>query len=116
MKTMIACCGLDCAACPVFIATSENSDTKREKVARDWSKLFNYAFKKEDMNCAGCGSKGGRLFGHCSNCAIRKCVSEKKIENCAHCGDYACEKLSAFLKFLPNPTAKENLEKIRAAL
>ena len=116
MKPMIAGCGLDCTACPVFIATRENSDEKREKVAREWSKLFKYEFKKEDMNCEGCKSAGGRLFGHCANCDIRKCVSEKKIENCAHCGDYACEKLAAFLTFLPNPAARQNLEKIRAAL
>ncbi|MBP7583425.1 MAG: DUF3795 domain-containing protein [Spirochaetes bacterium] len=116
MERMISYCGLDCAACPVYRATQKDDDAKRAKVAGAWSRLFGYEFKIADINCDGCAKTDGRLFGHCTRCAVRQCGMEKRLENCAHCGDYACEKLTGLLATIPNPAAKENLEEIRRTL
>lgn len=108
---MIAYCGIACAQCPTFLAAKKDDDQAREKVAREWSQQFGFDLKPADINCEGCLAEGGRLFGHCQVCEIRKCGREKEVENCAYCGDYACEKLTKFFKIAPY--AREALEKIR---
>lgn len=116
MEKMISYCGLDCAACPVYRATQNNDDAERAKVAAMWSKLFKFEFKPEHINCDGCLNTGGRLFGHCSNCQVRLCGMDRKVENCAHCDDYLCGKLQGMLAMIPNPAARQNLEEIRKSL
>jgi len=34
---MIAYCGMDCSKCEGYLATQENSDTKRKEVAKKWT-------------------------------------------------------------------------------
>jgi hypothetical protein len=46
---MIAVCGLGCYECGAFLATKENDDQKRAKVAQEWSKLFKLEVKPEDI-------------------------------------------------------------------
>lgn len=116
MEQMIAYCGIDCYACPAYKATQNNNDDERAKVAAFWSKLFHSEIKAKDINCDGCLSKGGKLFGHCLQCEIRSCGEKRSVKNCAYCNDYACEKLTNLWKILPIPSSKENLDKIRKNL
>ena len=111
MNTMIAYCGIVCSECPTFIATREDDDAKRAKVAEMWSKQYKMAIKAEDINCDGCISAGGQLFSYCSVCDIRKCGQNHGVVNCAYCTDYGCERLTRFFKVAPH--AKKSLEKIR---
>lgn len=53
MNKMIAFCGLTCTECLAFIATREDNDKKKEKVAKIWSKEFKCEIKPEDINCDG---------------------------------------------------------------
>jgi len=110
---MISYCGLICTECPAYLATVNDDDTERQRVAEMWSKQFGGDFRASDINCDGCLT-GGTLFSHCKVCEIRKCGMERDVENCAHCGNYACEKLSGFLSNIP--MAKETLEKVREGL
>jgi hypothetical protein len=112
MDRMIAYCGLNCSECPTFLATRADDDQMREKVAAQWSKQFRMQFSVQDINCDGCKTENGRLFGHCKTCQIRACCAEKELETCAECRDYACDNLNAFLAFVPQ--ARASLEKIRA--
>jgi len=107
-KRAIAYCGLDCNECPTFIATVNDDDEKRTEVAALWSKIYNADVKFEAINCDGCKSGGDRLFSHCSVCEIRKCASEKELENCAGCDDFICEKLAQLYKMAPE--AEQNLK------
>jgi hypothetical protein len=110
-KSMIACCGLDCAQCPAYIATWKNDDKLRAETAKKWSTQFNVTIEPADVNCDGCTSDSDRLINHCRVCEIRKCSRERKLANCALCPEYPCAKLSAFLANVP--AAKANLEAIR---
>jgi hypothetical protein len=112
MDKMIAYCGIVCTECPAFIATQQNDDAKRKKVAEMWSKQYKMAVKPEDINCDGCISGSKKLLNYCSICEIRKCGQAKGVQNCACCDEYACDKLSRFLAIAP-PEAKASLEKIR---
>jgi hypothetical protein len=114
MGKMIAFCGLDCSQCIAFLATQADDDQKRAETAQIWSKQYNADIKPEDINCDGCHSNNGRSFLHCNVCEIRRCGMEKQISNCAHCSEFACEKLSALLDYVPQ--AKEELNSINKAL
>lgn len=114
MDEMIAFCGLRCHECGAFIATKNNDDEKRTEVAQLWSKEFNKDFKPEDIYCDGCLADGGHLFKYCKVCKIRKCGKEKQVVNCAHCNDYACDKLEKFFQMMPD--ARKQLDEIRSHL
>ncbi len=110
----LAICGLDCAACPCFLAYQNNDQALRVKTAAEWSKQFKAELKPEDINCVGCLKNKGVLFGHCRECDIRKCGLARKVKNCALCPDYSsCEKIGKFIAGAP--PAKANLEEVRRA-
>jgi hypothetical protein len=111
VEKMIAFCGLGCSECPAYIATQKDDDEERKKVAETWSKQFKVELKPTDINCDGCISDSDRLLGHAKVCEIRKCGLEKKVPNCAHCDEYACDKLTEFFKMAPQ--AKSTLDEVR---
>lgn len=114
MEKMIAFCGINCAECPTFIATREDNDEKRKKVAEEWSKAYQASLQPGDINCDGCQTGNGRLFSHCNVCDIRKCGMEKAVSTCAGCDEYACNKLSKIFSLAPQ--AKAMLDRIRKGL
>jgi hypothetical protein len=123
-EKMIAYCGLNCVKCPIYLATretnAEKQKQKREEIARQIEEKYGMQCRVEDVtDCDGCPAQGGRLFSGCQKCRIRKCAREKGIENCAHCSEYACEKLEAFFNFggkLVEGDAKKRLDGIRKSL
>jgi hypothetical protein len=113
MEKMIAVCGLACTDCPAFIATQNDDDAKRRKVAESWSSE-KFTLTAEDINCDGCLTKGGRLVAFCNDCEIRACGLERELANCAYCGDYPCVKLNKM--FDQTSEARKNLDEIRGDL
>jgi len=111
MEKIIAFCGMNCAECPVYIATQKGDEKERKKVAEKWAKEFNSEIKPEDINCDGCLSESGRVFGYCKVCEIRNCGLKRGVENCAFCDDYPCEKLNKLFNTVP--AARLTLEKLR---
>jgi hypothetical protein len=113
MEKMMAYCGLICTDCPAFIATQNNDDEARKKVAEEWSG-HDAALKPEDINCDGCLADTERIFKFCNICEARKCGKEKGVANCAYCDDYACDKLGKIFKMAPE--AKTRLDEMRKSL
>ena len=59
MKSLIACCGIDCEKCEARIATIKNDCELKKKVAKKWSALNNIsAITAEHINCMGCRTEG----------------------------------------------------------
>jgi len=114
MNRMVAYCGIVCSECPALLATQEDDDAKRKKVAEAWSKQFNMPVKPEDVNCDGCMSDSERIVAYANICGIRKCAREKELENCAYCDEYPCEKLTKWFSTVPQ--ARTALEEIRKSL
>ena len=50
MNKYIAYCGLDCEKCEARIATVNNDDSLREKVAKEWSELNKVTITKDNYN------------------------------------------------------------------
>jgi hypothetical protein len=108
---MLAYCGIDCGACPAYVATQNNDDALRAETARKWSALYKAERKVEDINCDGCLGDSGRLFVYCGACEVRKCALERKVATCAVCPDYSCPRLDEFCALMPE--ARELLEGLR---
>ena len=104
---MIACCGLDCDKCGAFIATQKNDDSMRAKVAKEWRELYNVPVEPEHINCTGCKSDGVKTVYCEQMCEVRKCCLNKKLENCAPCESFPCDKLNEIFNY--SQEAKNNL-------
>jgi hypothetical protein len=112
MDKLIAACGIDCAACPAYVATMAKDEAALAKVAENWSKMFGMPATIDAVRCHGCFATDGVQVGHCAECGIRLCSIGRKHGTCAQCADYACEKLGAM--FGDCPEARTNLEALRA--
>lgn len=108
---MIAHCGMDCSKCEGYLATMEDSDTKRKEVAAKWSIEYNADIKPGQINCHGCRSDSTKFFFTENVCEIRKCNIEKGTPNCARCAEYKCKQLQDFIELAP--PVGEALEALR---
>ena len=94
MKALIAFCGLDCESCEARIATLQNDDALRQKVAKLWSELNGVEITPEMINCSGCRVDGVKTPYCEALCPIRQCALGRGVQTCADCGEMAaCEKL-----------------------
>jgi len=101
MERIIAYCGLVCTECPAYIATQADDQAALEHVAAQWREQYNAPqITAESVLCDGC-TVDGRHCGHWTECDIRICAQDRGVANCAHCADYACEKLDGFFTFVP---------------
>jgi len=116
MNNMLSYCGLTCNTCPIHLATRQENPEERTRmraeIVRQCEEHYGIRYRLDEItDCDGCRTEGGRLFSASKNCLIRKCAREKKLESCAHCPAYACEKLKIF--FMKDPGAKTRLDEVR---
>jgi hypothetical protein len=115
MDRMIAYCGLVCNDCPAYLATEADDRQALVRVAAQWREEYNAPeITVESVICGGCVSNDERKCGHWYECEIRACGAERGVVNCAHCGDYTCERLEDFFGFVPD--ARGVLDRVRIDL
>ena len=85
MKKLIAYCGLDCEKCEARIATINNDNALRQKVALSWSEMNGVEITPEMINCDGCRVDGVKTPFCDSLCPIRQCAIHKAVETCGGC-------------------------------
>ncbi len=109
MKRYIAYCGLDCETCEARIATANDDEALRGKVAKLWSELNGVEITPEMINCAGCRMDGVKT-PYCDKlCPIRQCALGRGAETCGSCAEMdSCEKLGAILS--NSEVARRNLK------
>ena len=117
MKEIIAYCGLRCDTCPIYLATRESDQVKKEEMIHQIIELckehYGVEYNVSDITeCDGCLPESKKLFSGCAHCAIRKCAVEKAIENCAYCDEFVCSNLKSFFK--TDSEAKKRLDNIRS--
>jgi hypothetical protein len=109
MKKYIAYCGLDCEICQARIATINNDDELRQKVAKEWSELNGVEITPEMINCEGCRIDGVKTPFCDSLCEIRQCALSKDFETCGDCENLEkCEKVAMIIS--NNDEALNNLK------
>lgn len=100
MNTYVAYCGLDCKTCEARLATANNDQALREKVAREWSELNGVEITPEMINCTGCRIAGAKTPYCESLCPIRQCAAGKKVETCGSCPEMmTCDKLGQIINY-----------------
>ncbi len=110
MKNFIAYCGLDCEKCEARLATINNDNELRKKVATEWSKLNNITITPEMINCEGCRIDGKKTVFCDKLCQIRQCAMNKKYETCGDCNEMkTCKKVAMVIS--NNADALNNLTK-----
>lgn len=115
MERIVAYCGLVCSECEAYVATQANDLETLERLAQHAREEFGVEDATvETTMCDGCLAESGRQIAYCATCEIRACGVERGVVNCAHCADYACEKLEGF--FAQVPDARSVLDEIRASL
>ncbi len=96
MKELIAYCGLDCESCEARLATVNDDEALRRKVAALWSDLNGVESTPEMIRCVGCRIDGPKTPYCESLCPIRQCALGRSVETCAGCCEMeCCEKLGA---------------------
>jgi hypothetical protein len=115
MERMIGICGEICSGCPIYLATQQDDDEERKRVAEMWS-TDAYPLQPSDINCDGCVSVAGRHFMWCFECEVRLCGVQRSVPTCAHCEDYGCKTLTQHWEHPPTAQARANLEEIRESL
>ncbi len=96
MKDTVAYCGLDCETCEARLATLNDDQPLRIKVAEEWSRLNGVPITPEMINCSGCRLPGVKTPYCDSLCPIRQCAMARQMETCSSCADMvSCEKLRA---------------------
>ena len=109
MKEYIAFCGLDCEKCEARLATVNNDDAMRVRVAKLWSELNGAKITPDMINCAGCRIDGAKTPYCEALCPIRQCALSKNVETCGNCEEMeTCEKLGMITK--NNPDALRSLK------
>ena len=109
MNEYIGYCGLNCETCEARIATMNDDDALRKKVAALWSELNGVEITPEMIHCVGCRLDGPKTPYCESLCPIRLCAMKKHIQTCGSCAEMGtCEKLAAITG--NNPDAIRNLK------
>lgn len=109
MNIFIAYCGLDCERCEARLATVNNDEALRRKVAALWSELNGVEIPADSIRCTGCRIDGVKTPYCDFLCPIRACAKAKELETCGACpARKACEKLGAITR--NNPEALCRLE------
>jgi len=90
----ISYCGLLCNECPIYIATAQNDNLTKAKLAKEYSSESSQ-FSIQDINCYGCFSETNKLSKICGNCEIRNCAEVKGVKNCGYCKEYPCSNIEA---------------------
>lgn len=109
MENFIAYCGLDCEKCEARLATINNDNELRKKVATEWSKLNNITITSKMINCEGCRIDGKKTVFCDKLCQIRQCAMNKKYETCGDCNEMkSCKKVAMVIS--NNDEALKNLK------
>lgn len=94
-EKLVAPCGLYCGACPMYLATQENSEKRLESLMQQFS-AGKMQMKMADILCDGCIG-GRRVATFCSRCAMRSCAESKpNVTRCSDCPDFPCSKITNF--------------------
>lgn len=95
MEPIISKCGYRCDLCPAY-ETNIKSEADKQRMSDAWKKYCGFDVPPEVIkSCSGCEAGGGD-----ETCTVRPCAIEKNLDNCAHCEQFACDKLKPKMDFV----------------
>ena len=63
----------------------------RQILSDGWHQYFGFRIPPGEICCDGCLDENPQLID--SGCPVRPCVIEQRLDNCAQCEQFICEKL-----------------------
>ena len=90
MNPILSRCGFRCDLCLAYAPNISAHPENRQILSDGWFKYFGFRIDPAKIYCEGCLSENTTLD---SGCQVRPCVTLRKLENCATCEQFACEKL-----------------------
>ncbi len=114
MEEILGLCGFRCDLCQFYNKNIKGQKDK-ERVSKEFSRIFGYNIKPSDVECVGCRNEGKHTD---VNCPVRPCAMKKSVENCAYCQDFICDRLKERMNFIEDflqknkkPIPKEDFDK-----
>lgn len=103
-------CGLNCAACEMYLASHGDNDLHEELVT--WFQE-NIDPNIEKISCEGC--RGPESECWTPDCYFRQCARKRKFEYCFECPDMPCDKLKEFVSdgMAHHARTVENMKKMK---
>ncbi|HOS42816.1 MAG TPA: DUF3795 domain-containing protein [Armatimonadota bacterium] len=107
---MIGCCGLDCAACEIYIAAHDPAAATR--LAAAWRAGGTADARPDWFRCQGCHGDRSRCWS--DDCRLHACCAGKGQEHCGQCADFACEPYQQWVGNWPHHrTARARMQALR---
>lgn len=91
MEENIGFCGYNCHLC----AARSDDRAERQKLVDGWKRIFGHqVYTADNVRCDGCRA-GKRLAD--KQCKARPCAVERKVESCADCSEFPCDRVRNLL-------------------
>ena len=91
MESIVTRCGYRCDLCLAYRPNVEANPGNRQTLSDGWFRYFGFRIPPEGIVCDGCMAENPRLID--SQCPVRPCVIARKLDTCAQCDEYVCDKL-----------------------
>jgi len=108
MRPILTRCGYRCDLCLAYKPNVESHPSNQQKLSDGWHKYFGFRIPPEKIICDGCMADDPTLIDQA--CPVRPCVIEKGLDNCSHCGQFICEKLTERLVMCEEVIKRVNAE------
>ena len=116
-KPIVSKCGYRCNLCPAH-ESNLKLEADKKIMCDAWNKYLGGSIKPEMIStCGGCQAEGNQGD---ENCPVRPCAAARSLENCAHCEEFACERVKSKMNFveesikdvsnIPQPDFKKFIE------
>lgn len=93
MEPILTRCGFRCDLCLAYRPNVERDPANQQRLSDGWFTYFGFRIPPEEIVCDGCMSNGADIRLLDTACPVRPCAMEKRLDNCAQCEDYGCERL-----------------------
>lgn len=91
MEPKLTRCGYRCDLCLAYRPNVEAHPANQGKLSDGWFSYFGFRIEPADIVCDGCMSERPILID--KHCPVRRCVIDRKLDNCSSCCEYVCDKL-----------------------
>ncbi len=116
-KPIVSKCGYRCDLCPAQ-ESKLKSEADKKIMCDAWNKYLGGNIEPEAIStCGGCQAEGNQGD---ESCSVRPCAIGRGVETCAHCEEFACEKVKSKMNFveesvkdvsnIPQPDFKKFIE------
>jgi hypothetical protein len=92
MEPKLSLCGFRCDLCLAYKPNIKAHPEYRQVLSDGWHTYFGFRLPPEEITCEGCSAESKETLDR--GCPVRPCVIERRLENCAACENYICDKLT----------------------